>query len=554
MPTSTDGPGDVKHFPNEEENKCRIANAQMKRIDKLIQDIFTFLYQAYLMEPTETPLRPTNVLYNNTLQLVDNYYVMITLWYVIHQYKGFDSKWIPSRAESSKNSFLWTEGLPPDNCPFDQTSKLRVTLLQWFHYASILKLLSYNGGAIDSEWLPTYSESTNEINQTIEAIQMVGRLRTAAKIAFAARMSSKKPYTTWDEVDDRLAFLVDELGFEDGSGDTATMSSLATKRLKHRFFTTEINPGTAPLPPSEEVSTSGPWEIHALCHHGRLYVAHLDRKAAKDQDTNEKCREEVGKYKRKFCKFLTSDALLVPCWERTNLMAQRGWLRSEATSILASTLIEICQYDMSQSNSSQQVNCIDTDSSTVTDDRLVMMKLMTEQTQMLERLSQPHVRAEKQIASPIDWEKYTPPRQYHPDSFFNSLVSTPEVYAKDPTGPLPMDSTIHTYLKTLFTMVWTTKDWLEKIEKLRSTSVVDIKSHDTTLKSNSFSTKGRKTIGPYRIKIVGALNSIANYGSDGELQTVAGPSLPPLALGVNRELERSLSESVSTISKFITRC
>jgi len=376
---------------------------------------------------------------------------------------------------------------------------------------------------------------------------MVGRMRTATKLAFAARISTRKPYTTWDEIDDRLAFLVDELGFEDGSGDTATIASLAIKRLKHRSYTTEINPGTSPSSSLQEVSISGPWEIHALCHHGRLYVAHLDRNAAEEEDAKEKCREEVEKYRRKFCKFLTSDASLVPCWERTDMMAQRGWLRSEATSVLASTLIEICQYDMSQNDLSNQVKNSESSSSTLPDDRLLMAKLMAKQNQLFERLAPPDAPTEKHVALPIDWEKYTPPRQYHPDSFFNSLTSTPEVYTKDKATPLPMDTTIHTYLKTRFTRVWTTKDWLDKIQTLSSTSVVDIKSYDPSLNSGS-DTAGRKNVGPYRIKIVGALQSIANFGSDGALETVPGPSLPPLLSGADKGLERALSESVSTSS------
>jgi len=570
-------------------NKHTIAVAQLNRIKNAIQRIFTFLYDAYLMPDSNTPLKP-NSLSAGKLGQVDYYYVMITIWYVIKNYPCFESGWIPSLENSSVETcrLASEDGLPPDDWTFGQDTKLRIMLLHWYHYGSILRLSPHKDGNMNIDGAIPEGWKQQNLGEKVR------RLRTAAKIALAARISSRQPYTAKDEIVDRLAFLAEELDLEDETGTTGTIVSLVVKRIRQREFTTEINPGPELLSSSEETSIHGPWEIHALCHHSRLLVAHLDRVVTSDKSLEEKCNEEVEKYKRKFCNFLTSDASLVPCWERTNLTARRGWLRSEATSVLASTLLEICRFDMAQRSiqearsemkgypvkpdflsdtlsppveqhkSSLSVHDEETAETIrsdvvqdlpLSDGQLLIAEIMKRQMEMLERFTSTNNSAGKSLTLPIEWEKYGPPRQYHPDDFFNSLSRTPELYRRDFTRKVRVPFSLRGYLldfsaDPLFgAPEWTTKR-LDITGNLESISVIDVKACTPESKPGtdySESRTGNDTgIGQYRLKIAGILKHDAQLDM---LDSVKKPPqgfypLPWTSKDVN-ELSSSLSESVS---------
>lgn len=585
--------GDQKNDKDAADNTNEIAQAQIGRIQDAVKGIFTFLYEAYLKQESSTPLRPHS-LSASRLGPIDYYYVMMTIWYLIKNLPSStewippldDDSWIKTRTIQSGAKTIkmscWLaseDGLPPDVWTFGQDTKLKIMLNQWYHYGSILRLLQHkymrNGmtidGAIHASW------GMHRLYQKVQ------RLRTATKISLAARIASRKPYTAYDEIIDRLAFLADELGLENANGDTGTIASLVTKRIKHRCFTTEINPGPELNLALDTVSASGPWEIHALCHHSRLFVAHLDRLEAEDQGFKEKYNEEVEKYKRKFCRFLTTDASLVPCWERTNLMVRRGWLRSEATSVLASTLLELCQYDMDQSLariggskiaehtaktalllgiSSAMMKLPQTSSSVqgkqrveptqngldhasvLQDGLLLMAKLLGKQTEVLEGLANKGDSAGQSYDPPIDWENYRPPLRYHPDDFFSSLSRTPEYYQHNfickRQVPPPLAGYLSDFLKTKFQVPI---EWSDIIKRLNSVSVLDIKASDSGWEMGSYdsedSTSTDSTVGQYDLKAEGALSDPVkrrNY----RVKVVGA-----LNKAGKFELSRSLTESVS---------
>jgi len=394
------------------EDMLRIAHAQSELIGSRIKRIMLYLVKALLEPGSSAVLMPENFVQGES----NYYYVMITVWYVVNKYP--DDTWLPKLQmdswEENRGPLFDSTRLPQDNWPFGKGIRDKVALLKWYHYGSILKLLKK--GAIPKAW--------NEVDLS----QKVHSLRTAAKMALAVKVSSKHPYSGENEIVDRLAFLATELGLEDldqpGSMSGATVAALATRRIKQRDFTRLINPGL--LPAQEEGDTGGPWEIHALSHHSRLMVANLEKCDADNLAVREQWGEEVEKFRSKFCEFLTSEATIIPCWERANLTARRGWLRSESTSVLASTLLEICQKDIGIAPEPKRIKRSNTyRKERVSCDQLSVESLLAMQSEALERLTRA-----TEIPPPIEWTRFRPPLQYHPDDFFNSMDDTPHLYKR----------------------------------------------------------------------------------------------------------------------------
>jgi hypothetical protein len=75
-------------------------------------------------------------------------------------------------------------------------------------------------------------------------------------------------------------------------------------------------------------------------------VLSLEEKDSQDWRTKEHTKEEIESYKWKIYCFLNAEGTLVPCWERAHAKARKGWLRSEATAVLASTLLIMNEKDM----------------------------------------------------------------------------------------------------------------------------------------------------------------------------------------------------------------
>ncbi len=63
-----------------------------------------------------------------------------------------------------------------------------------------------------------------------------------------------------------------------------------------------------------------------------------------DWHATQRREEEVRSTRTRCYRFLNSEATLVSCWERSHLKMRTGWLRSEATAVLGSTLLDIHNY------------------------------------------------------------------------------------------------------------------------------------------------------------------------------------------------------------------
>ncbi|KAF7506296.1 hypothetical protein GJ744_011869 [Endocarpon pusillum] len=413
------------------ERMLDVAENQLIRILDSVENVGLFLSEV-LLSGTD---RPTPLLQDSrTPDESEYYYIMITIWYAIKSFpkRNWEFKDILEGFDKLQAKLSC---LPPQDRNFGKANKDKIPLLQWYHYGSILSLSRQ--GILPPSW------------QTDGLDRKVSRLGRAARIALAAKLLSKSPYSAEHEIVDRLAFLARELDLENLKDDVDTVASLSIRRVKQRDFTRYINPGW--LPPHEEGYTSGPWEIHALCHNSRLNVLSLE---------DEWRTEEVQSYKEKICHFLNSEAMLVSCWERRLSKARKGWLRSEATSVLGSTLLDIHQKMSGPKKPveeavqrrhpiNQKVDAhvrltgdgfspIDWTTSKVVEEAVQRRHLMSRQVELLERLTGNGL-------PPIEWTTFAPPRQYHPDNFVNSLADTPHLYRPPVTNKMVIPAAIWQY-------------------------------------------------------------------------------------------------------------
>jgi hypothetical protein len=377
----------------------KIMEFQQKRIRRHIESVVRYLVRALLKPDSSTPLMPD---YDIAGESDSNYfYVLTTIWYVTKYFQDWDWEWKDSIKWDKKESLLYRRRnqLPPDNWTFGTTDKDKIPLLEWYHYGSFLNLCQQN-------ILPdTWKDDSLEWK--------VFRLAKVAKIAAAAKLTSSRPYTADDEIFDRLCFLSEELDLEHREHNIGTVASLAIKRIKQRDDTRELNPGW--LPRLQDGSKSGPWEIHALCHHSSLVVTTLEKKDLQDLRARENLMEEAESYKQNIYRFLNAEGTLMPCWERAYEKARKGWLRSESTAVLASTLLDIHAKEKEREDESspgRRQHFF-----------LEMESLMKYQLDIFGKFTDEAGRLPL-----IKWTTFCPPRQYHPDSFFDSLEDTPDLY------------------------------------------------------------------------------------------------------------------------------
>jgi hypothetical protein len=175
--------------------------------------------------------------------------------------------------------------------------------------------------------------------------------------------------------------------------------------------------------------------------------------------------------------------------------------------------------------------------------------------EVLERFTSTNDSAKKSFTPPIAWEKYSPPRQYHPDDFFNSLSRTPERYRRDFTRKVRVPLSLHKYLldfsadPSFGAPEWTTKR-LDIAGNLESISVIDIKACERESKTGteySESETGHDTgIGQYRHKIAGILKHDAQLDMLDSVKKYPKGFYPlPFTSNDVSELSSALSESVS---------
>lgn len=450
----------------------KVAQTQANNIHSDIERILSFVISTFLRPRRKEDLPDWLASYTQDRQYL---YVMITIWYLVRHLCPEEPPG-PERPAFQKicqipemktwampKSWLY-HILPLENQRFETDMEGEVLLLKWFHYGSIWHLTSQNRTILSQSW------------QEDGLLHRVHGLRRVAKMSLAAKISSKRPYLPCDEIVDRLAFLADELDLE---WYHVPMSSLATRRIRQRDYTTSVNPGR--LDKGQDGNIHGPWEIYALSHHSRLMLSNAEAVAPGDHGTQQRV-EEVEKYRKKFSKFLTTEASLISCWDRTNMITRRGWLRSETTCVLASTLLDIYQKDMAQLSSNPASETQDKNPKSSKDHNRLewheeLGTLKAENSKLMKQLT------DGNEPPPIDWTIYRPPRRYHPEDFFRSLGDTSHRYHSAQTHDTRIPISLQTLLsgwepKLAESGRWTVAD-LRKIENLSNLSVIDIYATDS---------------------------------------------------------------------------
>lgn len=434
---------------NIEEFQKRRTKFQMKRIKKSVEKIVRYLAKA-LLEPGLPTKANTYIMPDHHVAGESNYYyVMMTIWYVWKYFNNADRDWTFDWVDQLRENkgcpiLLGPHRLPPDDWTFAAADRDKVQLLRWYHYGSLLNLCQK--GVLDGSWQ----------DREPGLAQKVLRLANAAKMVSSAKLSSRDPYVADDEIFDRLSFVSDELSLEKlKDTDPGVVSSLSMKRVRGRDFTRVLNPGW--VPKTEEASISGPWEIHALCHHSRLVVLMKEEKTEQDWRTKEHTHSEAEGFRKDICAFLNEEGTLIPCWERAHDKYRKGWLRSEATSVVATTLVIILyktrQLAEKLAADAEKASTGDGLSPKSPTDRAKPEFPPVEQTLAnWSKYSQKHEKRliqeilhlggvmkgqldaferftnESSLQRPIVWKSFRPPRTYHPLMFFNSLEDTPEMY------------------------------------------------------------------------------------------------------------------------------
>jgi len=415
------------------------ATKHICRVRKAIAGVATFL---------ATVLRNRALLLNmgtmSSMNTLDRYYVCITLWYVYKNTPnliwerlsggGLAPKHSGARQEAMTEWYEHAE-FPDEEQMIVAKDKEKVTLLRWLHHGSILGLSQE--GLLPAIW--------NQHPLQRKAYE----LQSAALLCSASKLSST--YSASDEAFDRLAFLGAELGLETENMEARSVASLSMLRIKNRDYTRMHNAGYWEGDDNE--TWDGPWEVHALCHHSRLKVYTLEPYNAKDWRTVEQKAEEVESFKAKIFQFLNSEGSLVPCWERSHRRARREWVHSEASAVLASTLLDFFLEDFNSAKATKESeNSRPSDSKTdkateasdtsrisgsktdgavvpegqkkIVQEMVYMEDLMTQQNESLTRM-----RPESGTNPAIEWTKtWKLWRRYHPENFVDSLEDTPEHY------------------------------------------------------------------------------------------------------------------------------
>jgi hypothetical protein len=404
---------------------------------------------AYLVKDCLMATQPAHVLLpkapaigdaNDHYDAVNWYYLVITVWYVVKHNSevewGRDWDW--DWQEVSVKLDILNRRLATlkrgDHLLWGHCVSMRVkhSMLKWLHDESVRSL---------------QDKCKAGIPKGVTAVE-VEPSRYTARTELARRIASTDPYRADDEIADRLAFLADEL-WTDGPAQAhvARLVKRITKRIQDRKFTQTI-------PFVREGATDGPWELHALCHHSRLVVAHRNMPCVPDDGARADSEQEVEHFRKKLYPFLTTEASLTPCWERHALSARRGFLRSEATAVLASTVVDIFSKDLDyfQFISTDEPATVSAGPASTAQNpnqggphveptfsyRSASLQvryngeLVTAETLLAQQLeTQEQLASAKGLGRPIDYLRFRPPQKYHPDEFFHSLDDTPDLYTSE---------------------------------------------------------------------------------------------------------------------------
>ncbi|KAH8904689.1 hypothetical protein BR93DRAFT_970622 [Coniochaeta sp. PMI_546] len=432
------------------------------RIKDAVEGVTRFLTESLLRPRARSPQQQPLLMPDNFVEGESNYYYVLPTIYYVHKHMETLFPANSLRGPVTKWELSAQERLPEDSFNFDRCDRDKVVFLKWYHYASLLKL---HQAKVDfsrqeqSQQAPPKDEVLEPIVLKQDVLeQKVRNLCRAAKVASSTRLTSRRPYEADDEIFDRLALLGPELKFTDTS-DTL-IETLSKEHIKQRSFTTNLNPGWRKQ--YDHRARTGPWEIYALCHHSRLMVMSVDMNAKEDDAGGTPVEYEVEKFeqlKTRLCHFLNSEGTVVPCWERAYGNASRGWLRSEATAIVAYTLVNINDKLLSLTTADEMNRSPSRRSSwnrentpagprhrssqqslgsSETVYREQMMKDMNEirdswryALHKVETLE--GTRAQEAQSQSERWlGVFEPPAKYHPEGFVESLRDTPWIY----NGPM----------------------------------------------------------------------------------------------------------------------
>ncbi|KAK3290899.1 uncharacterized protein B0H64DRAFT_446714 [Chaetomium fimeti] len=419
------------------DSTLKAAQETINRVRRAISGILRFVVQELLKSDERLSLAtPDDGDFHR------HCYPLITVCYIVHAYPDTDwtrDKVTPAEGKldgSDRNhsilGFRVDGPLPRNGYPVIKVEK---ALLCHLHGRSIFSL--------QQKGLLPAVESCDEFE--------LHHLEKAARTALVKRISSARQYEAGDEVSERLVFLAHELWGKEGDNDhnneTVSCLNRILKREERREYTTTIN--LSDSDPEKGQTWAGPWEVHVLCHHSRLMMAHhrIKHDKSKSREARADGQEHLEYFKRKLCDFLTCEASLTPCWERNNSSAHlRGMLRSEATAVVSSTILDMFLHDYTRALAGSGANrapdgpmpasCAcglqGTGIKTVSRpfrnrprhprEGLDAVHLMSLQLDALEAIE---AQGEEEQ---IDYLKFRPPSRFHPDEFFRSLEDTPDYY------------------------------------------------------------------------------------------------------------------------------
>jgi hypothetical protein len=212
--------------------------------------------------------------------------------------------------------------------------------------------------------------------------------------------------------------------------------------------------------------------VHVLCHQSRLKVA----------------KTEVERFRETFGAFLTTEGSILSTWERKYMTQHQGWLRSEATCVIASTLLDISTKELfkPETESDNGREDRDSDVETTTKELLVTSdaersSLASTDTLSSDPSSQQSFSSPNYDRPPVDWIVFRPPHTYYPKEALASLDDTEEHYKRQSTQKSMqfrrLPTKIHDYLYLESESSEWTKSRLKDALHRNWISVIDIPSN-----------------------------------------------------------------------------
>lgn len=439
---------------------------------------------------------------------MDSYHILPSFWYVIRNhhdllYEGFRddlleriSKFVTTLQDvdsacrdSLKSAILqWYH--------YDCAIKIIIWLISKAELRFRTPQYDPNESAIDDtqqEAITPDSEESKRLGEKtellVELLDEMELYKAAATRAIVLRTASRSPYTASDEECDRLLSVAGELAIS----DHAACIRHAKMRIKSRAKTSMVNSGDVPSEYHSifRVPKFSPWELHALCHHSRLLI--------RDELENDKNAETM----KRCLEFLSAEATVIPTWQRSTTESLTGWFGIEATCVIASTVLDIALERRNGRGServpengdgmTQTAAGTQTDADTIVYRRpepsfssirhghksslaslpetpesriqkfqgLAPLAEDTKTDSEMDSLDAPNegwpavseklsdiLDAVRQMTTGefFNWKAYQPGKRYHPDSFYNSVDDSPNLYTLSRIKTIEPRQTLREYL------------------------------------------------------------------------------------------------------------